>query len=153
MTRQRKSPRAAKLTRRAALAATAGALALGQAGAAGAADKPAAAKPKLSFTVSPARPADGQPFTVLVKADATNPRVMGLVVTDLSVKGRKAIRQAYFKGTILPGQTASFTFRPVATDDKKLNIRVLGWDKDHPPQASDDIRRVLFLERRSFTFG
>jgi hypothetical protein len=152
VTRQRKNPRAAKLTRRAALAAAAGALALGQAGAAAAADKRAATKPKLTFSVSPAKPVAGQPFTVLVKADATNPKSMGLVVTDLSVKGRKALRQTYFKGTILPGQTASVTFRPTGTDDKKIKIRVLAWDKESPPQKSDDIRNVLFLERKSYTF-
>ncbi len=152
MTRQRPNARAARLTRRGALAAAAGALALG--GAAGAEEKrPAAVKPKLTFRADPAKPTAGELFTVLVTADATNPRVMGLVIGDLSVKGKKALRQAFFKGTIAPGQTVSFSFTPAATDDKKLGIRVLAWDREHPPQKGDDVRKVLFLERQAFAFA
>jgi hypothetical protein len=153
VTRQRPNAPATKLTRRSALAAAA-ALTLGRAGPACAEDKrPAAAKPKLTFRADPAKPVAGQLFTVLVTANPTNPKSMGLVVCDLSVKGRKALRQAFFKGTVAPGQTVSFSFTPAATDDKKLGIRVLAWDKEHPPQKGDDIRKVLFLERHVFSFA
>jgi hypothetical protein len=140
------------LTRRGALAAAAaGAIGLGRAGAED--KRSAAVLPKLSISTSPATPVAGKQFTVAVKADATNPKQMGLIVCDLSRKGKKAIRQTYSRATILPGQTATFTFTPAATDDKKISIRVIAWDKEHPPQKGDDIRKVLFRERRVLTFA
>jgi hypothetical protein len=155
VTRQRPNSRGTKMTRRSALlAAAAGALTLGRAGPACAADKrPAAVLPNLTFSAEPARPVAGEFFTIKVTAAATNPRLMGLVVCDLSRKGRKALRQTFVRGTIVPGQTATFTFRPAATDDKKISIRVIAWDKEHPPQKGDDIRKVLFRQRRAFTFA
>jgi hypothetical protein len=140
------------LTRRGALAAAAAGLAVG---CAGAADKKRAASvlPQLTFSAEPAKPVAGALFTVKVTAGSTNPKLMGLVVCDLSHKGKKAIRQTYFKGTIAPGQTSTFTFRPAATDDRKISVRVAAWDKEHPPQKGDDVRKVFFLHHRTYVFA
>jgi hypothetical protein len=86
-------------------------------------------------------------------ASASNPKQMGFVVCDLSHERGKALRQVFARGTVVPGQTATVTFRPAATDDNAISIRVIAYDKEHPPQPGDDIRKVLFHNRRKFKFG
>jgi hypothetical protein len=110
-------------------------------------------RPQLTFSADPARPVAGELFTIRVTADQTNPSRMGLVVCDLSDEEGKAVRQMFFRGTIGPGQTSTVTFRPAATDDQTISIRVIAWDKEHPPQEGDDIRKFLFRSRRSFKFA
>jgi hypothetical protein len=113
----------------------------------------ASVRPQLTVGTDPAKPVAGELFTVKVTASATNPKQIGLVVCDLSHEREKALRQVFFRGSIVPGQTATVTFRPAATDDNALSIRVIAYDKVHPPQAGDDIRKVLFHYRRTFKFG
>jgi hypothetical protein len=113
----------------------------------------ASARPQLTVSTDPARPVAGELFTIKVKADASNPKQMGFVVCDLSHEEGAARRQVFVRGTVVPGQTATVTFRPAATDDNTISIRVIAFDKEHPPQPGDDIRKVLYHFRRTFKFG
>ena len=110
-------------------------------------------RPQLTVGTDPARPVAGALFTIKVTANATNPKQMGLVVCDLSHEDGRVVRQVFFRGTVVPGQTSTVTFRPAATDDKAISIRVIAWDKERPPQAGDDIRKFLFYYHRTFKFG
>jgi hypothetical protein len=159
VTRKRSHSRSTGLSRRDALAVAGGALGLGLAGCARAQEKPAEPKraasvqPKLTYTFAPAKPTEGVLFKIAITADKTNPKLMGLAVYDLSRKGKKALRQMICQGTIVPGQTFTVTFRPAGTDDKKMSVRVVGWDRENPPQKGDDPRKILFRDRKGVTFA
>lgn len=154
MTRKRSNSRHTLLSRRHALAAAAaGALGLGLAGCGGAeAKRITPVRPKLTYTFAPAQPTAGQPFEIAITADTTNPKSIGFIVYDLSRKGKKAIRQMVRHGTIVPGQTSRVTFRPAGTDDNKMTVRLLGWDRENPPKMGDDVLKFLFRERKEVTF-